>query len=100
MARADRIDDLDRLAGLQAFRPAHDDLLASADAARLNGLAQQIRPTYVEPSLLRHEKSGEIQVTGEAANGVDAIDMADSDTKGDLYEYMLGKIATAGQNGG
>ena len=27
------------------------------------------------------------------------IDMADSDTKGDLYEYMLGKIATAGQNG-
>lgn len=27
------------------------------------------------------------------------IDMADADTKGDLYEYMLGKIATAGQNG-
>jgi type I restriction enzyme M protein len=25
--------------------------------------------------------------------------MADSDTKGDLYEYMLGKIASAGQNG-
>ena len=25
--------------------------------------------------------------------------MADRDTKGDLYEYMLGKIATAGQNG-
>ena len=36
------------------------------------------------------------------ANVVDqlgGIDMADSDTKGDLYEYMLGKIATAGQNG-
>jgi len=30
---------------------------------------------------------------------LDDIDMADSDTKGDLYEYMLGKIATAGQNG-
>lgn len=30
---------------------------------------------------------------------IDGIDMADSDTKGDLYEYMLGKIATAGQNG-
>lgn len=30
---------------------------------------------------------------------LDGIDMADSDTKGDLYEYMLGKIATAGQNG-
>ena len=26
---------------------------------------------------------------------LDGIDMADSDTKGDLYEYMLGKIATA-----
>ena len=36
------------------------------------------------------------------ANVVDqlaGIDMADRDTKGDLYEYMLGKIATAGQNG-
>ncbi len=30
---------------------------------------------------------------------LDAIDMADRDTKGDLYEYMLGKIASAGQNG-
>ncbi|MEL7231702.1 MAG: DNA gyrase subunit B, partial [Pseudomonadota bacterium] len=39
-------------------------LLASADAARLNGIAAQIRPIYVEPSLLRHEKSGEITVTG------------------------------------
>ncbi len=36
------------------------------------------------------------------ANVVDRlsdIDMSDSDTKGDLYEYMLGKIASAGQNG-
>lgn len=30
---------------------------------------------------------------------LDGIDMSDADTKGDLYEYMLGKIATAGQNG-
>lgn len=27
------------------------------------------------------------------------IDMDTKDTKGDIYEYMLGKIATAGQNG-
>lgn len=27
------------------------------------------------------------------------IDMADRDIKGDVYEYLLGKIATAGQNG-
>ena len=36
------------------------------------------------------------------ANVVDqlgSIDMADSDTKGDLYEHMLGRIATSGQNG-
>ena len=39
-------------------------LLASADAARLNGLAQNIRPIYVESSLLRNEKAGEITVTG------------------------------------
>lgn len=28
-----------------------------------------------------------------------AVPMEDADTKGDIYEYMLGKIATAGQNG-
>ena len=30
---------------------------------------------------------------------LDHIPMEDRDTKGDLYEYMLGKIASAGQNG-
>ncbi len=30
---------------------------------------------------------------------LDEVPMEDADTKGDLYEYMLGKIATAGQNG-
>jgi type I restriction enzyme M protein len=30
---------------------------------------------------------------------LDKIPMEDRDTKGDLYEYMLSKIATAGQNG-
>jgi type I restriction enzyme M protein len=30
---------------------------------------------------------------------LDKVPMEDRDTKGDLYEYMLGKIATAGQNG-
>ncbi len=30
---------------------------------------------------------------------LDGIDMASSDTKGDLYEYMLSKIASSGQNG-
>jgi type I restriction enzyme M protein len=30
---------------------------------------------------------------------LDEIQMDDRDTKGDIYEYMLGKIAAAGQNG-
>src|SRR6267154_6134522 len=30
---------------------------------------------------------------------IDAVPLEDRDTKGDLYEYMLGKIASAGQNG-
>jgi type I restriction enzyme M protein len=30
---------------------------------------------------------------------LDQVPMEERDTKGDIYEYMLGKIATAGQNG-
>lgn len=43
-----------------------------------------------------------IPTPGLLAKAVDMINelpMEDRDTKGDLYEYMLGKIATAGQNG-
>lgn len=43
-----------------------------------------------------------IPTPGLLAKVVDLIDkvpMDDRDTKGDLYEYMLGKIASAGQNG-
>ena len=39
------------------------------------------------------------RVLANVVDQLDGIDMADSDTKGDLYEYMLGKIATAGHNG-
>ncbi|MEU7909285.1 class I SAM-dependent DNA methyltransferase [Actinoplanes sp. NPDC049118] len=43
-----------------------------------------------------------IPTAGLLAKVVDMIGelpLAERDTKGDLYEYMLGKIATAGQNG-
>jgi type I restriction enzyme M protein len=43
-----------------------------------------------------------IPTPGLLAKAVDMVSdlpMQDRDTKGDLYEYMLGKIATAGQNG-
>ena len=39
------------------------------------------------------------RVLANVVDQLDDIDMADRDTKGDLYEYMLGKVATAGQNG-
>ena len=39
------------------------------------------------------------RVLANVVDQLDSIDMADRDTKGDLYEYMLGKIASAGQNG-
>src|SRR5208283_1743067 len=35
----------------------------------------------------------------KAVEKLDEVRMDDRDTKGDVYEYMLGKIATAGQNG-
>jgi type I restriction enzyme M protein len=43
-----------------------------------------------------------IATAGLLAKVVDMLDkipMEDRDTKGDIYEYMLGKIASAGQNG-
>jgi type I restriction enzyme M protein len=43
-----------------------------------------------------------IPTAGLLAKVVDMLDhvpMEDRDTKGDVYEYMLGKIASAGQNG-
>ncbi|MEO1187776.1 MAG: DNA gyrase subunit B, partial [Pseudomonadota bacterium] len=39
-------------------------MLASSDAARLNGIAESIRAIYEDASILRNEKAGEIQVTG------------------------------------
>ena len=32
-------------------------------------------------------------------NGIDGLELGDSDSKGDLYEYLLSKVATAGTNG-
>ncbi|MBR0342509.1 MAG: SAM-dependent DNA methyltransferase [Oscillospiraceae bacterium] len=32
-------------------------------------------------------------------DGIDNLDLGDSDSKGDLYEYLLSKVATAGTNG-
>lgn len=55
-------------------------------------------------SYARHMKEAMFRIpsAGLLAKVVDMVDelpMEDRDTKGDLYEYMLSKIATAGQNG-
>lgn len=38
-------------------------------------------------------------VLDRVVNMIDQIDMADRDTKGDLYEYMLSKLQSSGTNG-
>ncbi len=39
------------------------------------------------------------RVLASVVDQLDSIEMTDADTKGDLYEYMLAKIAQAGTNG-
>lgn len=39
------------------------------------------------------------QLLAKVVDLLDQVPMEERDTKGDLYEYMLGKIASAGQNG-
>src|ERR1700730_1310519 len=39
------------------------------------------------------------QLLAKVVDLIDKVPMEERDTKGDLYEYMLGKIASAGQNG-
>jgi type I restriction enzyme M protein len=52
----------------------------------------------------RHMRDARFQIPGPAllakvVDKLDKLDMRDRDTKGEVYEYMLAKIATAGQNG-
>lgn len=57
-----------------------------------------------EGAVAKHMREARFGIPSPAllAKVVDKLDrvaMADRDTKGDVYEYMLGKIASAGQNG-
>ncbi len=63
-----------------------------------------IREQVADGSLAGHMKEARNAIPSPAllAKVVDKLDkvpMADRDTKGDVYEYMLGMIASAGQNG-
>ena len=67
-----------------------------------SGLAQQLGSG--ESTYAHHMKDARFTIPTPAllAKVVDLLDkvpMDERDTKGDVYEYMLGKIASAGQNG-
>jgi type I restriction enzyme M protein len=52
----------------------------------------------------KHMRDARFQIPASAlldkvVQKLDRLEMGDRDTKGDVYEYMLAKIATAGQNG-
>lgn len=57
-----------------------------------------------ENAYARHMKDAVFMIVSPAllksvVSQIDLIPMADQDTKGDIYEYMLSKLSTAGQNG-
>lgn len=39
------------------------------------------------------------KVLAKVVDGIDSMDMNNKDIMGDVYEYLLGKIASAGENG-
>ena len=60
--------------------------------------------TQVETAYARHMKDAVFLIASPAlltnvVNQIEQIPMEDRDTKGDLYEYMLSKLTTAGTNG-
>ena len=81
----------------------------SAPAEMFSVVADHVFPFLktmgaADSTYARHMKDARFTIPTAAllAKVVDLIDgvpMEDRDTKGDLYEYMLGKVATAGTNG-
>jgi type I restriction enzyme M protein len=120
-----RLDDLQTLAENRAnrtgkaiesviFPPGQADLRWSRFKDFEPGVMHQIVGEHVFPFLRQlggdgstysqHMKDARFTIPTPAllARVVDMLDdvpMLDRDTNGDLYEYMLSKIATAGQNG-
>ncbi len=63
-----------------------------------------LRTLGVNTGYAKHMRDARFTIPGapllaKVVDMVDKVPMQDRDTKGDLYEYMLGKIASAGQNG-
>lgn len=76
-------------------KPQIDDLTVFEHMKRLNGItgifAKHMKgATFMIPTP---------RLLDMVVQMIDQIQMEDRDTKGDLYEYLLSKIATAGTNG-
>lgn len=83
---------LKNLAPAEMFSVVEDHVFpfirAMGDGSTYSKMMQGARFTIPTPALL-----------AKVVDLLDQIPMEDRDTKGDLYEYMLGKIASAGTNG-
>jgi type I restriction enzyme M protein len=92
----------------------YDDMRWSRLKNREAGEAWKTLDEYVFPwlrqlggegsSIAKHMQGARFTIPtpallGRVVDMIEAIPMEDRDTKGDLYEYLLSKIATAGQNG-
>lgn len=65
---------------------------------------KEIRSDKEGSTYARHMKDARFTIPtpgllAKVVQMIDDVPMQDRDTKGDVYEYMLGKLSTAGQNG-
>ena len=78
------------------FEKVSNEVFPFIKAMGNNGEEDSTYSHHMKDALFQLPKAS---VLASVVDKLDGIDMADRDTKGDLYEYMLGKIASAGQNG-
>ncbi|MBX7135835.1 MAG: type I restriction-modification system subunit M [Fimbriimonadaceae bacterium] len=91
----------------QALRWSHFKNLGAEEMLKLvrDGVFPHFRKMSLEgASLADYMKDAQLMIQKptllvSAVNMIDALPLGDADTKGDLYEYLLGKLTTAGING-
>ncbi len=71
-------------------------LLTAFDKMKTVGKAGGVFTEYMKGATFMIDKP---RLLDQVVRDINNIEMADRDTKGDLYEYMLSKIASAGRNG-
>jgi type I restriction enzyme M protein len=88
----------------QVFPFLRTEFLSSTSLRQAQGNALTERSRSESSTYAHHMKDARFTIPTAAllskvVDLLDQVPMEDRDTKGDLYEYMLGKIASAGQNG-